>query len=142
VNATAVLDQVQAASRDARSLIDQASTIGTYLHRTDNPGPVVRGVLDRIRKDTRSKRIRVCRHLAGRGPGVSWSFAWRPGKLFCMRCAVDVLRDVRGTVEDRTCDHCRRVVPHLTAGMTAAGPFVIIFGVCGSCLAAERAAAA
>lgn len=126
---TATLDQLRAASRDARRLLDEADRHG--LTRVDaEPGPFMTGLLAQVARDGRRGRLRSCRHLQGRGPRPSWLLAWRPTRLLCPSCVLEAIAAVRGTRADMTCDACGQVVDRIWASMTAAGPLVVVYGLC------------
>lgn len=146
MSATAFADQVGAASRDARTLIDRVTDVtgadARFTRLDGPPGPFARTMVDGIRRAAKRNRLRSCRHLSGRGPTPAWVFGWRPGRLFCHRCAMVELVYTRATAEDDACDVCRRTFPKLTVVLGAAGPFLITFGACPECFAAEKAGVA
>jgi hypothetical protein len=141
VTATAFADQVHAATRDARAVVEQVMAdprVSERFHRTDTePGPFARELLEGIRRVDNRGRLRYCRHLSKRGPSPCWVFGWRPGRLYCHVCATVELAVTRASVEDNVCDVCRKTFPGLWAVVGAAGPFLLSFGACGSCFTAE-----
>ncbi|MEO7980339.1 MAG: hypothetical protein ABI807_05555 [Sporichthyaceae bacterium] len=141
MTATADADQVGAATRDARTVIEQVMAdpmVSEMFTRHDaEPGPFARELLDGIRRADERRRLRSCRHLSGRGPAPAWIFGWRPGRLYCHVCATVELAMTRTSSEGTVCDVCRRPFPKLWAVIGAAGPFLVSFGACRSCFAAE-----
>jgi hypothetical protein len=138
---TALADQARAASRDARRVIElvvqETAVDGRFTRFDGEPGPFAREMLEGIRKADKRGRLRYCRHLPRRGPAPAWVFGWRPGRLFCHRCAQTELIFVRATAEENTCDVCRDTFPKLWVVLGAAGPFLITFGACRPCFQAE-----
>jgi hypothetical protein len=134
---TAMTDQIQAACRDAQSIVE------TVLARPGGmigvPGPFLASLAESIAAADLAGVLRRCRHLRGRGPEPVWAMAWQPGRIMCAVCALDALRAVQRTAEDRTCDVCRilQLDGKLWSGIGSAGPIVLTFGVCAACSEAE-----
>lgn len=141
---TAQADQLGAAVREARRIVDGAATSSAFGRVDAPPGPFVRSVLSDLRRADKRGRLRHCRHLSGRGPAPVWVVACKPGRVWCERCVYLVLTEVRGTSEDYTCDVCRREVPKLWSSIGAVGAVLLSYGACDTCHAAEtgRAVAA
>jgi hypothetical protein len=134
--ASAFDDQVDAAAKDARRVLDVAGDLLPNKHLLDAPGPYAAGVL----ADLSRTAPRRCRHL--KSPAPCWIFGWRPGRLFCTRCAPAVTRAIAGTAEEMICDACRETAPTLITSITGAGLFLITAGLCAPCWEAETGHAA
>jgi hypothetical protein len=133
-------DQLHAACRDARRIIDLGAMTG--MRRFDRePGPFVSSLLEDVTAAAMAGTLRSCRHLRGRGPAPSWVIAWRGARVSCTPCAYDVLAGVIGTPEDSVCDVCRETDQRLRPVVGAAGPLLVVFGACPGCFALEGAAA-
>lgn len=145
---TAALDQADAAGRDAAATLYAiaSTTPGRWTYNRcpagTRTGPAVEDVLARLR--TRMlEGLPRCRHAGG--SGQLWWCAWRPSLLRCRPCAAVVSLRARGTVEDHTCDACRRrgrVHPYAVAlpavVVDLEQPVVLpavlaVFGLCRRC---------
>lgn len=135
---TARNDQVDAAARDAKAMLDNFAALLGAQHTVDYTaaGPFALELLHGMDERIKRHRQRSCTHLR-RSPDVAWLFGWAPERLHCLRCAHKVLAQVRGTVEDSTCDVCRREADPCSPVMGSAGPIVVLFGACDGCYARE-----
>lgn len=136
-----MLDQLNAATREARQMLGtSALQLGVPVEGV-RPGPVASGLLLEHAGQLLTENGRVCRHLRRSGLQPAWLLAWAPQRLRCGHCAYAVMRKVTGTIEDRTCDGCRAVDVDLTPIMGAAGPVIVVLGLCEPCTVLERAGA-
>jgi hypothetical protein len=134
---TALADQISAAMREARSIVDHAAE-ATAFERVDAlPGPFVQSVLRDLHRADKRGRLRRCRHLSGRGPSPVWVVACKPGRIWCVRCVFVVLHEIRGSAEDTRCDICRREAPKLWSAIGAAGAVLLSYGACADCYTTE-----
>lgn len=145
---TALLDQADAAARQgAHILAELAKDIGGPITEGRPTGPaatVEQRFLDRLAQ----RQLTHCPHLTG-GPEPLWWVAWRPGRLRCASCAQQASTAIKGTAEERRCDHCRRVRPGIYPGASqfpalvlnlhrdqparAFGPVTCLWGLCEPC---------
>jgi len=146
---TALLDQLDAATSDARRL--WATHI---VQRLDDPSPVppnapgirrVHAAFLAAVGGLVTGTTRRCQHVDLSAPRpYSW-MAWHPRVVHCARpeCAVvlGVDDDLNGTPEDHTCDGCRRYAPSTVTVVTyTSGVFLIGAGLCRRCRTAPGAA--
>lgn len=144
----ALVDQAAAANRQAHNLIHgMAAATGSTLHTV--PGPITRSILGRLQQRGRTGQLTLCAHLSYDAPALAFWLAWAPGRLRCVDCASAVAKRIRGTREDRRCDHCKRYTPKIHAasghlpsvvvdlgGMTpakAVPPITMLYGLCPTC---------
>lgn len=139
----AAADQLDAATRDAKEMLSDFVALLGKRHTVDCtvPGPFATELLSGLHERVRKHRQRSCTHLR-RSPDVAWMFGWAPERLHCMRCAFKLLSTVSGTVEDSTCDVCRREADPCNPVMGSDGPMVVLFGACDDCYDREIGAAA
>jgi hypothetical protein len=119
-------------------------------HRT--PGPVYAALVARMRQRGIAGQLSLCPDLSYSAPEPAFWCAWAPGRLRCAACAAATQRRIRGTIEDRRCDNCRRIVPTIHADMVqlpavvvdpATGPakcvppVTLMFGLCPPCQQAD-----
>ena len=122
---TALLDQADAASGHAAAIMTAiASRDGTPV-RNVRPGPVTRSLIIAMNNSSAAGRLTFCPHLSYTSPEPAWWCAWAPGRLRCARCARAASLRIKGTREDRRCDHCRKIVATIHADMAALPPLVI-----------------
>ncbi|MQA27683.1 MAG: hypothetical protein GEU94_19995 [Micromonosporaceae bacterium] len=126
---TALTDQVQAATSDARRVLDQAAERkGSTLHnRVADPWlcAQAQGLTDALHAGA----VRACHHLA-HAPGVGHAAVWRPGLIVCADCTPALTPT---TKEDSTCDRCRHHANPIHAGLMIVGPILLGYGLCRSC---------
>jgi hypothetical protein len=129
---TALADQLQAATTEARRLLARAAHAeGVPLAATAPGGWLAQQAANLVQALT-SGTGQVCPHL-GPCPTVVRAAVWAPGRLVCPDC-IDTLRP--DPAEDDTCDRCRRHTTRLYAGAAAFGPIILGYGLCRSCAAA------
>ena len=138
---TFLADQIDAASREAHSVITRTAASRTDIAalRDDRPGPFAQQLLDDLAARGRARKQQKCAHLR-RGPGVAWLLAWSPERLRCHSCASTAMLQAAASVEDDVCDVCRQTAIPLHAIVGAAGPVLLAFGACKSCYQREKAA--
>jgi hypothetical protein len=137
---TALADQLQAAARDARSLVaDAAEHFGGGPDWAAPPAWLTHH-LQRIQIGSLTGAVRFCPHVSS-SPEVVWSAVWRPGEVWCARCCRDAMLAVRGTAEDAVCDGCRRPARPIFSVMTAAGALMVAAGLCRDCRSEVQAVA-
>jgi hypothetical protein len=146
---TALVDQVEAASRHALSAF--TATAAKHADRVTHQVPTgaALAVLTRLYHGLLAGTITLCPHASTRTPQPLFWAAWRPGRVRCAPCAQRAALAIKGTVEDKRCDHCHRVSsttvsvacqlpaiiwPH---ELRALGPIGAMFGVCRRCRAAR-----
>lgn len=150
----ALLDQLHAATRDgATTMAGLAGGLGAALTTEPATGPIA-ALARRLADRAATGRLGRCDHLAA-APGLAVWLAYAPGRLRCRPCTERTARRIRGTRADHTCDHCRRrprggvhpgavllpgVVLNDAARPLAAGPWLVLFGLCPRCCAASRTA--
>lgn len=135
---TALADQLAAAARDARALVDQVA--GGSPEWAASPSWLTAHI-ERLSLGALTGTSRACPHLTS-SPSVAWSALWRPGEVWCLRCFQAALLAVRGTAEDEVCDGCRRTARPIFSTITAVGPLLVACGLCGDCRADVRAVTA
>jgi hypothetical protein len=148
---TALLDQADAASTQAAKILHLLAALdGTPVQHTQ-PGPIAASLIHRLRTRALAGQLTLCAHLSYTAPEPAFWPAWAPGRLRCATCAQAAHKRIRGTREDRRCDHCRRVVPriHADAVQLAAvvvdlpspkciPPVTVMFGLCPHCQQADQ----
>lgn len=135
---TATLDQLGAATREARSIIDGGAALDERIQVVDRSGPFAAAVLADVRRLAKRGRLLRCRHLSGRGPAPTWLVAWRPGRAFCERCVTAELIRTRDTAEDLVCDVCRTPAPSgLWSAIGHVGLLLLTYGACDNCYRVE-----
>lgn len=126
----ALADQIDAATRDARTHLTQlAHYLAAPITHTTTP-PWLDGHLSALRDGLRDGRVRSCAHLAV-GPGIAYTAVWAPRLIACPACAPTLLRP--SPIEDDTCDRCRTTAPRLHIGAVATGPILLAYGLCRRC---------
>jgi hypothetical protein len=149
---TALLDQADAATTDAaRILAYFGAADGTPIRHTI-PGPIMAALIRRLQQRAITAQLTLCPHLSYDAPEPSFWCAWAPGRLRCSACAQATHDRIRGTVEDRRCDHCRKTVPRIHTDMCqlpaivvdlppwpakCVPPVTLMFGLCPTCQAAD-----
>ncbi len=150
---TALHDQAQAAANHARRILDAFHQVEGGALRYDHVTGADAAILGRLAHRLIAGDITRCPHTTGITP-LFW-VAWAPGRLRCGRCADDANRRIRGTVEDRRCDCCRRIVPRIhpvtiqlpalvldhPQHPAALPPILARFGLCAGCMDEEGGAA-
>lgn len=151
----ALADQADAAGRDgAAIMVALAERLPAELKWAVPTGPAA-AVHTRFLTRCATGRLTSCPHLTG-SPQPAWWAAWRPSRVHCHACIEQVSRQVRGTREDRRCDHCRKVRSTIVPGAAqfpalvvdlpglpplATGPVTVVYGLCAPCRDASTAAA-
>lgn len=128
---TAQADQLHAAVRDARRLLEGAARAG---RGNLVPAPAGSWLADQaliLATALLTGESRCCPHLAS-GPRVLHAVAWKPGYLVCTACRPLLVADAE---EDSTCDRCRQHADQLHTGITACGPVLLGYGLCPPCAA-------
>ncbi len=128
--ATALLDQIHAATRDARTLLGALAQ--QRRERVEETLPPLWLLAQRQAFVTAlmTGQGRFCPHL-GASPQPAFTAAWAPGALTCAACFPSLKPD---PVEDRTCDHCRTEHPTLHNCLAAFGPILMAYGLCPACM--------
>jgi hypothetical protein len=100
--------------------------------RHEVPGPVTRRIVERLHAKMLARALTgeptMCDHLSYTAPTVALWPAFAPGRLRCPACADRVVKRIRGTVEDRRCDGCGRVVPKIHPCATQIPSIVVDVG--------------
>jgi hypothetical protein len=150
----ALLDQADAASIEAARILAAIGALdGTPVCHT-RPGPVFTAIISRLRTRALTGQLTLCPHLSYTAPAPAYWCAWAPGRLRCAGCACQSQKRIRGTVEDRRCDHCRRtgrtihpdmcqlpavVVDFSPDPAKCVPPVTLMFGLCPPCQQADKA---
>lgn len=148
---TALVDQADAAAGDSARIMHAAGEhLDAQIHH-DHPGPVTRTVLQRMHAAILTAAISghrtLCPHLSYTAPAAAVGVACAPGRLRCAPCGASAARGIKGTAEDRRCDHCKRVrtaihprvvllpavVVDIGGAPTCIPPSQVHFGLCPSC---------
>jgi hypothetical protein len=159
--AVALHDQLGAAFDDVVEMwVAEAVQLKLTGGRPVLAGPAAR-VLAAFERRDKDGALQWCKHLRPESPQPAVWLAWRPGRLYCGPCMVQ-LPPLSGR-EDRRCDACRsvqskitqcrsmapgRLLPERTGKPAEARPpVVLMYGLCGRCRArteaeSKRAAAA
>lgn len=133
---TAVADQYQAASTDARryaKLSSQQPDAHSVAQIQDAP-PWLAAIVAAHDRAVLAGRARICPHV--NGFRVFHVAAWAPGTVACTACAeAGVLDRLATLAQALTCNVCDQpgTVDTMTAGFCQRGPFVIHFGVHHAC---------
>jgi hypothetical protein len=150
--AIALLDQAEAATRHAEAVMRaQAARNGASMIHA-RPGPITCGIVDRMQNrmldNALDRRPTLCEHLSYQTPAVAFWPAWAPGKIRCPVCTDRAHRRIRGTREDKRCDHCKRIttrihpdaaqLPAVVVNLppfapSAIPPIIVQYGLCPSC---------
>ena len=128
--ATALLDQAEAASRHARSIVEQLAELTATPHRGTRPSPWLAAQLRALGHQMTNQAMTLCPHITD-APQIVHAVAWRPGVLACTRCATAMLTPT--PTEDQTCDRCRQTRDLIHTGLVTVGPLLFGFGLCASC---------
>jgi hypothetical protein len=127
----ALLDQIGAAAADlGRRVRTLAADRGLPLVdvRAD---PWARGILAHLAAAALAGRLEGCPHVRSPRPVVT--AAWRPGVVTCGPCS-GVFSLAHDPTADATCDRCKRVVQPIYPSIVAAGPLLLLAGLCKQCL--------
>jgi hypothetical protein len=150
---TALLDQADAATAQASKIMGAlASMEGTpVVHR--EPGLIFRAIIGGMQQRAMAGQLTLCLHLSYAAPEPAFWCAWAPGRLRCVACAHETNKRIRGSREDRRCDHCRAVGPKIHADMAqlpaivvdlppwppgCVPPVTLMFGLCPACQRADK----
>lgn len=105
----------------------------------DPAGPYAAALARQLTLDLEGGRVRICRHLLGRGTTAGYHLAWRPRDLLCGACVVGehlaYAKAAGGKL--RRCDVCGTRRGPITACNVAVGVVAFGFGCCERCAAAE-----
>ena len=141
----AFADQLDAATAEADRMFTAAARTINGTSRHEHPTGPAAAIIRRLEHAVIGGPLTYCPHIAEHAPMPLVWCAWRPGRLRCGRCAADASRAIRGTVEDRRCDHCRRVrraihpvymqLPALVwpTERRFLGPVAVMAGLCPTC---------
>ena len=136
---TALLDQLQAASREAHDALHRAAVAHGYAETVTTASPWCRQLLDGV-LGPNIRTARLCKHLRGSAsPQVVVLTAHRR-RVECASCAHRANRAIVGTEEDRRCDRCRVLIAvgEVEVVTWVVGPMLISAGHCRSCRDAVR----
>jgi hypothetical protein len=148
----ALLDQADAATTDAARILAFFGAIDSTPIRHTIPGPIMAALIRRLQQRAISGQLTLCPHLSYTAPEPAFWCAWAPGRLRCAACAEAAHKRIRGTREDRCCDHCRRTAPSIHADMCqlpaivvdlppwaakCVPPVTLMFGLCPACQQAD-----
>ena len=122
---TALLDQADAASAHAHAVLAEAGRREGEPIRHVMPGPVLQALITRMQTRALAGQLTLCPHLSYTAPEPAAWTAWAPGRIRCPPCAAATAARIRGTREDRRCDHCRKIVPAIHQGMAQLPPVVV-----------------
>jgi len=141
---TTIFDHVAATAR----LDEVAGLEGTGWSAAeimpDSPTDMIMRRLDELRD---GDGLALCVHVRQQAPAAAVWQAYRPGKLRCWDCAHDVDLEIRGTAEDRRCDHCGFIGHGVFSGGAVVAPRAYrgvivpvgaLFGLCRRCRDASR----
>jgi hypothetical protein len=154
---SALLDQAGAAASHAFSIFTTVADHEGYPVTYDYPGPVTSSIVRRLEYRLLAGQVTLCPHLSWTAPGPAYWAPWAPGRFRCPHCGQAAVRRVKGTAEDRRCDHCHKVNPSIYSGGVQLAaividlpdgplcvpPVTIFYGLCHAChdLNAERKSA-
>lgn len=149
---TALLDQAGAASAHANAILAEVGRRDGTPIRHEMPGPVLQALIIRMQTRALAGQLTLCPHLSCTAPEPAVWTVWAPGRIRCPQCADVTAKRIRGTREDRRCDHCRKIVPVIHQCMAQLPPVVVdlppcppkcvppisvMFGLCPACHAAN-----
>ncbi|MCO1582400.1 hypothetical protein M8C13_42295 [Crossiella sp. SN42] len=126
---TALLDQVQAASADAKRVLHDAARHRSMTLTRSIPSPWLADQFTDLVHGIVTGTVKACRHL-GAAPQIAMAAAWAPGHLVCPACFPQL---APSPAEDSTCDRCRKPATTLHSTITAAGPILLTYGLCPTC---------
>jgi hypothetical protein len=132
---TALLDQVHAAARQARTVLDKAAPYTGGSTQTPPRTPWLTAQLDTITDAILTGTATLCPHVDA-SPRLLLAAAWTPGVLACPSCYRHMLTPTPGT--ETTCDRCGTTDQPLHNIFLAAGPLILAYGLCPTCLSAEH----
>ena len=145
---SALLDQADAASAHAACMLAIFCAADDTPIQHTIPGPIFAALIHRLQHRANTCQVTLCPHFSYTAPAPSFWCAWAPGRLRCAGCAQATHQRIRGTAEDRRCDHCRRVVPTIHPDMAqlpaivvdlppwpaaCVPPVTLMFGLCPTC---------
>jgi hypothetical protein len=135
----ALADQAEAAALQAEAtVLALAARDPTLVARRGGEWPLLTDAARRISASVSDGEATLCPHIGAHAMPLQASVQ-DPTTLRCLTCAERHNRKVQGTVADHTCDDCRAVDPAgVHAGVMAAGPVLITFGLCGTCHETNR----
>jgi hypothetical protein len=149
---SALLDQADAASAHAAAIMAAIGALDGTPIRPELPGPILSAIIGRLRTRALAGQLTLCPHLSYDAPQPAAWCAWAPGRLRCTACAHTTQKRIRGTVEDRRCDHCRKTGPTIHPDMAqlpaivvdlppwpakCVPPVTLMFGLCPACQQAD-----
>jgi hypothetical protein len=150
---TALLDQAGAATTHAAAMMAAISQAERTPIQHTRPGPILGALIGRLQQRALGGQLTLCPHLSYTHPAPAIWCAWAPGRLRCASCAHTAHQRIKGTREDRTCDHCRETGPLIHADMAqlpavvvdlapwpaqCVPPVTITFGLCPRCQHADK----
>lgn len=149
---TALADQAHAASTSAHAAMAEAGRrAGTPIRYTE-PGTIIKALIISMQARGITGQLTLCPHLSYGAPEPAFWCAWAPGRLRCAWCAQSTATRIRGTREDRRCDHCRKTGRVIHSDMAQLPPVVVdlppyppkcvppvtlMFGLCPACQATD-----
>lgn len=149
---TALQDQLQMATRESEKLLEHHVTMADGKPYYGALGPFLTKCMDRLEKRLQENPSEFfCSHIKPTAPALGIWVPWKPGRVRCPKCAFSRI-DVRGTVENNTCDRCRRktrtIHPNICRfpgriftferwGHVALPPLTVMYGLCPTCQKTE-----
>lgn len=144
--AAALIDQAHAAANHGAQLFaDTAQRVNATVDLTVPTGARA-AILNRLSQMSFSGQVTGCPHLRPTSPQPQFWAAWKPGRIRCAGCLGLAAVAIKGTAEDRRCDHCQRIVPTIYSCqmllpgyvlpdlLLSSGPTLITFGLCPPCV--------
>jgi len=131
---TAQADQFRAATAETEGLLRAvaARVKGMHYFPDAHRHPAVMRLMGQLRARASFGGVSPCGHVGPSPHPLAWQ-PWQPDRLVCLPCAAAEQRRIVGTVEDKTCDGCRRVVEKIHTMGVSVGPVMLMFGLCGAC---------
>jgi hypothetical protein len=149
----ALLDQADAAAAHAARVMHLLAEAEGGAVQHVQPGRIFRAIISRMQQCAITGQTTLCPHLTYTAPQPAFWCAWAPGRLRCAACAHQANLRVRGTPEDRRCDHCQKTTRTIHPGIAQlpaivvdlppfpAGcvpPVTLMFGLCPACQLADK----
>jgi len=145
---TALADQAAAATIHATQIL-AGITAADRRYQPRTQGPVTTAIIQKLAGRANRGQLTLCPHLSWTAPEPSFWCPWAPGRLRCAPCIETVQERIRGTPEDRRCDHCHTITALIQAyrmrlpaivdinEALCLPPVVGIFGLCTACQEAD-----
>lgn len=140
-SATAQQDQFHAARRDVLRILKSSADAAGMDSSMRLMSPWLSAIVTNVLSAPEHSGAH-CKHLKRSRSPQPAILTVCVRRLECARCAERTLRAIHGTVEDRRCDHCRRVMPRgrVQTLMTAVGAIIVSAGHCADCAPIVRGA--